>query len=126
TDRDTNQTSLPSAAWSRRTVLIESFLGAVVLATTAVLVAQVPGNVALATEHDRAHTASVLLGGGRTARVTISPGQHGPATITIALTGSTAPEQVVANAALPAKELGPIPVPLARTGPRSYTADGVL
>ena len=126
TDRGTNESPLPPARWLRRTVLIEAILGVVVLATTAVLVAEPPGNVALASEHDKAQSASTSLGGGRRAYVTISSEQHGPATITIELTGSAAHEQVVATAALPAQELGPISVPLTRIGPLTYTAAGVL
>lgn len=119
-------TGTPAARGPRRTVLIESIVGAAVLAATAVLVAEPPGNVALAAQHAQPHSASVQLGGGRTARVTASPGQHGPATITVELSGSAAPMQVLATAALPAQELGPIPVRLARAGPFTYRAVGVL
>jgi copper transport protein len=116
----------PDNRGPRRTVLIESIVGIAVLVATAVLVAEPPGNVALAGEREQARSASAELGGGRVARVTVSPGTHGPATITISIAGAATPQELTATASLPAQELGPIPVPLTKVGPLTYTSAGVL
>jgi copper transport protein len=67
----------------------------------------------------------VELGGGRTATVGVDPGKHGPVTITVQLSAGPTPQQLTATAALPDKELGPIPVPLQGHG-ATYTASGVV
>ncbi len=110
----------------RRSVLAELAIGAAVLAVTAVLVAEPPGAAAEATAHSAARQTTIQLGGGRSAAVVVDPGRHGPVTITVTLSGGPAPLGLTATAALPAKELGPIPLPLSPDGPGSYAASGVL
>jgi copper transport protein len=109
----------------RRTLLAETFVAFVVLAVTAVLVAEPPGRAALATEHSKARSASAALGSGRTATVTVDPGRHGPVTVTVQLSPGARPQQLTGTAALPDKQLGPIALPLRATG-RDYTASGVV
>ena len=110
----------------RRSVFAELVIALVVLAVTAVLVAEPPGPAALATTRAQPQTATTSLGGGRTATVTIEPGKHGPVSITIALSAGPKPLQVTATAALPDRQLGPIPFKLATHDGATYTASGVV
>jgi copper transport protein len=115
----------PPVARIRRTVLAEVTIGMAVLAVTSVLVAEPPGQVALAADRASARSAHVALGGGRTATVTLDPGRHGPVTVTVALSPGAKPQQLTATAALPDKQLGPITIPL-RAGGAQYSASGVV
>jgi copper transport protein len=98
----------------RRTVIGEALIGATVLAATAVLVAEPPGAVALAAQHQAAHSATADLGNGETARLTVAPGVHGPVTVDVHLAGAPATASTTVTAALPREQLGPITVPLGR------------
>ena len=115
----------PPVARLRRSVFAELAVGVAVLAVTSVLVAEPPGKAALATDRSRARSAQVALGEGRTATVTLDPGRHGPVTVTVALSPGPKPQQLSATAALPAKQLGPIAIPLRGSGPE-YSASGVV
>jgi copper transport protein len=115
----------PPVTRIRRTVLGEVTIGMAVLAVTSVLVAEPPGQVALAADRASARSAHVALGGGRTATVTLDPGRHGPVTVTVALSPGAKPQQLTATAALPDKQLGPITIPL-RAGGAQYSASGVV
>jgi copper transport protein len=115
----------PPATRLRRSVFAELAIGVVVLAVTSVLVAEPPGKVALDADRAKARSAPVVLGGGRTATVTIDPGRHGPVTVTVRLSPGAKPQQLTATAALPDKQLGPIPIPL-RAGGGEYSASGVV
>jgi copper transport protein len=110
----------------RRSVFAELVVALIVLAVTAVLVAEPPGRAALATTRARPQTASTALGGGREATVTIEPGKHGPVSVTVALSAGPKPVQLTATAALPDKQLGPIPLKLTTRDGATYTASGVL
>jgi copper transport protein len=110
----------------RRSVLVEIVLAVVVLAATAVLVGQPRGAEALAAQDREPVTASADLGGGRTATVTLDPGEHGPLNIEVTVAGSgSAPKSVTGTASLPAKQLGPIPLNLVRESGGLYTSGGV-
>jgi copper transport protein len=115
----------PPVARIRRTVLAEVTIGMAVLAVTSVLVAEPPGQVALAADRASARSAHVALGAGRTATVTLDPGRHGPVTVTVALSPGAKPQQLTATAALPEKQLGPITIPLRASGTQ-YSASGVV
>lgn len=110
----------------RRTVALEATVGAAVLACTAVLVAQSPGDVALAARRDHVMTATAGLGAGRSAQVSVTPRRHGRASITVRLSPGPQPQHLDASAALPARQLGPIDIGLRRTGALTYTATDVL
>jgi len=110
----------------RGTLLTEVVVGATVLAATGVLIAQPPGNVALAAERSKARQTTVAVTTKSNAVVEVEPGVHGSVQITIGLTGGIKPTAVTASASLPAKQLGPIPLKLQAAGPSSYTASGVL
>jgi copper transport protein len=110
----------------RRSVLVEIVLAVVVLAATAVLVGQPRGAEALAAQDREPVTASADLGGGRTATVTLDPGEHGPLNIEVTVAGTgAAPKSVTGTASLPARQLGPIPLNLVRESGGLYTSGGV-
>jgi copper transport protein len=71
-------------------------------------------------------TATAPLGGDRTATIRVTPGRHGPVTVSITLSAGAAPQQLICSAALPDKQLGPIPVPVTKQPDGSYQASGVL
>ncbi len=109
----------------RRSVLVEIVLAVGVLVLTAVLVAQPRGKEAIATRQLRPAAASSDLGDGGSARVTITPGRHGTVVVDVSLTSVAKGTKIRASAALPAKQLGPIPIPLAPNGANRYTASNV-
>ncbi|MEP7179434.1 MAG: CopD family protein, partial [Pseudonocardiales bacterium] len=108
----------------RRSVLVEIAVAGCVLVLTAVLVAQPRGEEAIATRELRPATASADLGDGSSAEVSVTPGRHGTVVIDVSLNGTDA-TKVTATAALPGKQLGPIPVPLTANGTGQYTASNV-
>ncbi|MGI8667734.1 MAG: copper resistance CopC/CopD family protein, partial [Jatrophihabitans sp.] len=110
----------------RRTLITEVTVGATVLAVTGVLIAQPPGRVALAAERGKARSTTVTVTAQARAVVRVDPGVHGNVQISIDLAGGPAPTKVSATASLPAKQLGPIPIPLQAAGPASYSGSGVL
>jgi copper transport protein len=121
----------PAGGWStlyrlRRTLLVEVTVGAVVLAVTGVLISQPPGKVALAADRAKPRSSTVEVSAGARAVVGIDPGVHGTVVITIRLDGGTPASKVSATASLPAKQLGPIPVPLKAVGTNSYSGSGVV
>jgi copper transport protein len=108
----------------RRSVLVEIVLAVGVLVLTAVLVAQPRGKEAIATRELRPATASADLGDARTVNVKVAPGRHGTTVVDVTLSGTDA-SKITATAALPAEQLGPIPIPLAASGAGQYTASNV-
>lgn len=110
----------------RRGVLTEVLLGAVVLAITAVLIAQPPGKVALAADRAKPKVATVALSAGSSARVEISPGVHGQVRVAVRLSGASPTARLTASASLPTKQLGPIPIDLKASGPQNYTATNLM
>lgn len=109
----------------RRSVLVEIALAIGVLVATSVLVAQPRGKEAIATRELRPVSASTDLGDGRNVSVTVTPGRHGTVAADVTLGPGEKPTKITATAALPAKQLGPIPVPLTANGLDVYTANGI-
>jgi copper transport protein len=110
----------------RWTVAVEALLAVAVLAVTAVLVAEPPGRTVEQVADRAVATATASLGGGRTATIRITPGRAGPVTVSITLSAGAPPQQLTCSAALPAKQLGPIAVPVTKQADSSYQASGVL
>ena len=110
----------------RRSVLTELALAAVVLTVTGVLVALPPGRAAVAGTPAAVTSGSSVLAAGRSVRVSVDPAQAGVVTVTVALVGGPEPEHLAVTAALPARQLGPLPVPLIAAGPLTYRATGFL
>jgi copper transport protein len=109
----------------RRSVLVEIVLAVCILVLTAVLVAQPRGKEAIATRELRPAVAATDLGDGSSARVTVSPGRHGTVVVDVSLNSVARGTKIRATAALPDKQLGPIPIVLAANGPNEYTASNV-
>jgi copper transport protein len=109
----------------RRTVLVELIIAAGVLAATAVLSAKPPGPAALETIDSRPQTVRVVMGTGPDLLVTLSTRRHGPVAVTVVTSDGRKPAAITATAALAAKDLGPITLPLTASG-NAYTASSVL
>ena len=109
----------------RRSVGIEAVLAATVLGFTAVLIAEAPGTAALITQDSRPQTTTVQISSVRTAAITLSSRRTGDLTVTVVLSQGAAPQKVTATAALPAKQLGPVAIPLAGSA-SGYSASSVL
>uniref|UniRef100_UPI0035C96E5A CopD family protein n=1 Tax=uncultured Jatrophihabitans sp. TaxID=1610747 RepID=UPI0035C96E5A len=98
----------------RRAVYVEAMIGVAVLLMTAVLVGQPRGKEALAADYRQPITRTAPLGNGKHVSVTVDPGTHGAVDLTV--TPDTTTESVTATATQHARQLGPITVPLRRTG----------
>jgi copper transport protein len=109
----------------RRSVVVEIVLAIAVLAATSVLVDQPRGKEAIATRELRPASATGGLGDGRDVTVTVTPGRHGTVATDVVISSGHEPQKVTATATLPAKQLGPIPVPLTANGPLVYAASGI-
>lgn len=109
----------------RRGVLVEVVLATAVLAATAVLVSEPRGREALAAEHRKPVTASAPLGDGHSIAVTVDPGTHGLVTVSVALSPGTVATSITGTAALPARQLGPLPLRLTAAGGGTYSASGI-
>ena len=110
----------------RRTLITEVTVGAAVLVATGILIAQPPGQVALAAQRSKPQTTTVAVTNTAKAVVEVTPGKHGSVEVAVQLTGAIKPTDVTATASLPAKGLGPIPVKLQAAGPATYSATDVL
>lgn len=104
----------------RRAVFVEALAAFVVLALTAVLVAEPRGKEALAASYRKPITTTAPLGDGRTISVTADPGVHGQVNFTVELNGGAAAQSITATATQSAAQIGPIPIPLAREGGDLY------
>jgi copper transport protein len=104
----------------RRSVGVELGLAAVVLALAAVLVSTAPARATYVAPVDR----TVQLASGGSAKVEVTPAKVGANTVTVTvLDGQGKPvdaSQVTATVALPAEQLGPLPLTLARTATGTY------
>jgi copper transport protein len=109
----------------RRTVLVELVIAACVLGATAVLSAKPPGPAALETIDSKPQTIRVITGDGPDLLVTLSTRRHGPVAVSITTSDGSVPTSITATAALAAKDLGPITLPLVKSG-SGYTAASVL
>jgi copper transport protein len=107
----------------RRAVLVESLVGLVVLALTAVLVAEPRGKEALATQYRQPITATAPLTSSTDVSITIDPGVHGP--VDVAVTLPSPVERVTATATQQAARIGPLPIPL-RGGGTQYSGTVTL
>lgn len=121
----------PAGGWStlyrlRRTLLVELAVGVLVLAVTGVLISEPPGKVALAADRAKPRSSTVEVSASSRAVVGVDPGVHGTVVITVRLDGGAPASKVTATASLPAKQLGPIPVPLKAVGTNSYSGSGVV
>jgi len=121
----------PAGGWStlyrlRRTLLVELAVGVLVLAVTGVLISEPPGKVALAADRAKPRSTTVEVSARSRAVVGVSPGVHGTVVITVRLDGGAPASKVTATASLPAKQLGPIPVPLKAVAANSYSGSGVV
>jgi copper transport protein len=116
----------------RRSVRVEVIVAVVVLGLTSVLVATPPG--ARADTAPLALTPSVFradlpLRPDGLVRLELDPARVGTGQVRITVldangTNRDVPE-VTATMTLPSRSVGPLPVPLKRTGPGSYTSDSV-
>ncbi len=109
----------------RRSVLVEIALAIGVLVATSVLVAQPRGKEAIAARELRPASATGGLGDGRDVTVTVTPGRHGTVATDVVISSGAQPQKVTVTATLPAKQLGPIPIPLRANGTRAYAGSGV-
>lgn len=104
----------------RRSVGIEVALAAVVLALTSVLVSTAPARATYVAPV----TSTVRLASGGSAQVEVTPAKVGANTIRVTvLTAQGAKadaSQVTATLALPAEQIGPLPVTLTRSAPGEY------
>jgi copper transport protein len=112
----------PARERVRRGLVVEVGLAGLVLAVTAVLVAQPRGPEALAAQDRRPVSAAAPLGDGRTVTVTVDPGVHGPVSAQIVLTGAPRPHGISATATQPHRGIGPLPVPLRAEGAEVWDA----
>jgi copper transport protein len=106
----------------RASVALEVLIAAAVLAVTALLVSTPPARATYAEPFD----ATVQLASGGSAAVSVSPARAGANTIRVTVRDGQGrpadPAQVALSAALPVEQVGPLPVPLNRTGTGVYTA----
>ncbi|MEO9137819.1 MAG: copper resistance protein CopC [Jatrophihabitans sp.] len=110
----------------RRSVYVESLAALVVLALTAVLVAEPRGNEALAAQYRQPISASATLGAGRMLTVTSDPGTHGEVNLTVDVSAGPTPTSITAGATQIDKEIGPVPVTLTRAGGRTFSGSAPL
>lgn len=103
----------------RRTVFVETLVGLVVLALTAVLVAEPRGKEALAEQYQQPVTATAPLTGSKDITVTAQPDTHGPVDITVMV--PTAAARVTATATQQDAKIGPLPIHLHAAGPGHYS-----
>lgn len=108
----------------RKAVWIEAVVALVVLGFSAVLVAEPRGKEALVASYSSPVSATAPLTGGRSLDITATPGMHGPVTITVRITGASAPKSIKATATQKDQQIGPLPVKLAREGAGQY--DGTV
>ena len=104
----------------RASVVAEAVIASVVLAVTAVLVAQAPART---TYSDPFH-ASLLLPGGGHVELSVTPARSGANTVTVSVRNAdgtpAAPLEVVLYATLPKESIGPLAIRLTRTATGQY------
>ena len=107
-------------------MLVEAVIGIVVLGLSAVLVAQPRGKEALALSYREPVTATTPIGDGRTVTVTADPGTHGAINFTVALSPGAVAKSITAAATQKQRQLGPIPVRLARESGDLFDGNATL
>jgi copper transport protein len=109
----------------RTSIGLEVAIAAAVLALSAVLVSTAPARAT----YVRPYRATVQLAHGETAQISVSPAHPGVNTVQADLRDGRgrplAAREVSLSIALPAEQLGPLPMKLVGTGPGSYQASGV-
>lgn len=112
-------TAVPPAERLRRAVWVETVVGMVVLALTAVLVAQPRGKEALIAQYHQPITATAPVTSSSHAVVTASSGTHGNIDLTITVPPGI--KRVTATATQHDADIGPLPVTLDRSGATRYS-----
>jgi copper transport protein len=106
----------------RRSVALEVGIAAAVLAVTAVLVSTAPARATYTDPFD----STVQLASGGSAKISVAPARSGENSIEVTVLDRngrpTDPQQVALTAALPAEQLGPLPVGLTKAGTGVYRA----
>jgi copper transport protein len=109
----------------RRAVVVEAAVGLVVLALTAVLVAEPRGKEALLADYREPVSASAPLAHGDSLRVVASTGVHGRITFAVTTSGDPA-ARIRATATQHDKEIGPLPIKLVGDGKGHYAGAATL
>lgn len=109
----------------RRSVFVEALIAVVVLALSAVLVAEPRGKEALVASYRNPISASAALGGGRSVMVDADPGVHGQIDFTVELSSGSA-KSVTATATEKQQQIGPIPLKLTRAGGAHFHGTATL
>jgi copper transport protein len=108
----------------RRSVGLEVAIAAGVLAVTAALVSTAPARAS----YVQPYSATVRLATGGTAQVSVTPARQGPNTVQVDVFDPAGKprdaQQVTLTAALPAEQIGPLPLPLAKVGTGQYRSTG--
>ncbi|MBE7189852.1 MAG: hypothetical protein INR67_16305 [Jatrophihabitans endophyticus] len=100
----------------RRAVYVEVLVGLLVLALTAILVAEPRGKEALAAQYQNPVSATAPLGDGKSIEVTSDPGTHGDVSLTFTLPASEKGAKLAATATQQQAQIGPVPIKLTRVG----------
>jgi copper transport protein len=108
----------------RRSVLVETLVAVVVLALTAVLVAEPRGKEALLAQYRQPITATAPLTASTQLTVTADPGTPGPVDVTI--TVPTSATTVTGTATQQAAHIGPLPIHLRPDGPGRFSGTVTL
>jgi copper transport protein len=105
----------------RQRVLVEIGIGAVVLAVTAALMASNPAAASGGV------VSRTLVSGDVVVSLTVDPARTGPNEVHLYLSGPGGSlqelQEVSMTATLPSRKIGPLPVPLVKSGPNHYIAD---
>ena len=98
----------------------ETVVALAVLGLTALLVAQPRGKEALAASYRKPVSSTASLGHGKSVTVTADPGTHGQVSLRVELSPGVSATSVTATATQAKKQIGPLPVKLAREGTGLY------
>ena len=109
-----NQVDPVAAERLRRTVFVESLVALVVLALSAVLVAEPRGKEALAARYRQPVLATAPLTSSTDVTVTVEPGVHGPVDVSVTMPSPAA--RVTATATQQTAHIGPLPIRLHGSG----------
>jgi copper transport protein len=110
----------------RRAVFVEALIALVVLGVASVLVSEPRGKEALAQSRRSPVSAVAPLTSSSSIEVTVSPGTHGPVTVTATLSDGSAPKSITATATQNSAQIGPLPVTLRREGAGVYDGSVTL
>jgi len=109
----------------RRSVGLEVAIATAVLAVTAVLVSTAPARAS----YVQPYATTLKLAAGGTAELSMTPARQGPNTVHVYVFDQAGKlrdvQQVTLTAALPAEQIGPLPLSLAKVGTGHYQSTGV-